>query len=441
MNRTELKQTIACAAACLLFSLPAGSLGAQITLVQCYDAARNNYPLVRQYGLIDQTEGYNLSNASKGWLPQLAVNARANYQSEVTTMPFDADRMAAVIPGFSIKTMSKDQYQLTAELTQAIWDGGTIASVKNIASAQAKAERAGIESELYTLNGRVNGLYFGCLLQDELLKQNAILQSELKTNLERVTAMIANGVANDSDKESLQVELLNAQRMAIELRSSRQAYVTMLAALTGLSIGNETLLAVPKLPGLPLSADITRPELAALDAQDFLISSQNRRIHAGTMPKIGLFVQGGYGRPGLNMLSNTFEPFYIAGIRLSWNIGSFYTLKNDLHKTEASRRTVDVQRQTFVFNTTLQLLQQKTEVMKMEELISADREILALRTSIKKAAEVKLANGVISVTDLIREINAEDLARQNTATHRIMQLIAVYNYMYAQGQHVNSENN
>ena len=135
MNRTELKQTIACAAACLLFSLPASSLGAQITLVQCYEAARNNYPLVRQYGLIDQTEGYNLSNASKGWLPQLAVNARANYQSEVTTMPFDADRMAAVIPGFSIKTMSKDQYQLTAELTQAIWDGGTIASVKNIASS------------------------------------------------------------------------------------------------------------------------------------------------------------------------------------------------------------------------------------------------------------------------------------------------------------------
>ncbi|MDR2496009.1 MAG: TolC family protein [Tannerellaceae bacterium] len=431
---------MACAATALLLVLPAGRLDAQITLVQCYEAARNNYPLVKQYGLIDQTEGYNLSNAAKGWLPQLAVNARASLQSDVTTMPFDADRMAAVIPGFSIKTMSKDQYQLTAELSQAIWDGGTIAAVKNMASAQAKAERAGIASELYALNGRVNGLYFGRLLQDELLKQNAILQSELLTNIEKVTAMIANGVANESDRESLRVELLNAQRAAIELQASRKAYVSMLASLTGLSIGDETALALPKLPGLPLSTDIMRPELAALDAQDVLISSQNKRIHAGTMPRLGLFVQGGYGRPGLNMLSNTFEPFYIAGIRLSWNIGSFYTLKNDLHKTEASRRTVDVQRQTFLFNTGLQLLQQKTEVMKMEELIRADREILDLRASIKKAAEAKLANGVISVTDLIREINAEDLARQTAATHRIMQLIAVYNYMYAQGQQTDSYN-
>ena len=204
----------------------------------------------------------------------------------------------------------------------------------------------------------------------------------------------------------------------------------MLSALIGKPYDKDRILEVPAVPGNPLSAEINRPELKALDAKSHLLDIQNKQITSGLMPRIGAFVQGGYGRPGLNMLEDNFNPYYVAGVRLSWNMGKLYTLKNDRRKVSTNMQQIEVQRETFLFNTSLQLMQQNTEIQKIADLMKADDEIIRLRTSIKNAAEVKLANGVISVTDLIREINSEDLAKQAAAAHRIQHLNAVYNYMY-----------
>lgn len=402
----------------------------KITLAQCYEWARANYPQIRQYGLIGQTEQYNLSNAVKGWLPQVTVNAKATYQSDVTKLPFDADNLSAVMPGLEIPALSKDQYQVVAELNQNIWDGGTIHTSRQLIKAQATADREQLESDLYTLNDRVNQLYFGCLLQEELIRQNVLLQKELQINIDRITAMMANGVANQSDRESMEVELLNARQKEIELKASRVAFGRMLSAMIGKPYDKDRILEVPNVPGNPLSGEINRPELKALDAKSYLLELQNKQITSGLMPRIGAFVQGGYGRPGLNMLEDSFDPFYIAGVRLSWNMGKLYTLKNDRRKVATTLQQVEVQRETFLFNTSLELMQQNTEIQKISDLMKADDEIIRLRTSIKNAAEVKLENGVISVTDLIREINAEDMAKQTAAAHRIQHLNAVYNYMY-----------
>jgi outer membrane protein TolC len=272
-------------------------------------------------------------------------------------------------------------------------------------------------------------LYFGCLLQDELLKQNVLLQKELQINIDRIKGMIANGTANQSDCESMEVELLNAKQKEIELKAARTAYGQMLCAMIGKPYQSEMTLEVPDLVSRSLSSEINRPELRALDAKSNFLNSQNKQITAGLMPKIGAFVQGGYGRPGLNMLSNSFDPYYVAGVRLSWNIGKLYTLKNDRRKVETGMKSVEIERETFLFNTRLTMAQQNTEIKKMADLINSDESIIHLRHDIKMAAEVKLANGVISVTDLIREINAEDLANQTAATHRIQHLQAICNYM------------
>ena len=387
----------------------AGRVGGQesVTITQCYEWARANYPQIHQMGLIDQTERYSLSNVGKAWLPQLSVSGKASYQSDVTKLPFDGDKISSLLPGFEIPSLSKDQYQVVAT-----------------------ANRKQLESELYALNDRVNQLYFGCLLQDELIRQNALLQKELQVNIERIEAMMENGVANQSDLESMEVELLNARQNEIELRASRTAYRLMLATFINKPLTDQVVLKTPESPERSLSTQINRPELRALDAKSEWIETQNKQVTAGLMPRIGAFVQGGYGRPGLNMLEDSFEPYYVAGVRLSWNLGKLYTLKNDRRKIEVSRRQIDVQRETFLFNTRLQLLQQNTEIKKMTDLMRADDDIIRLRTSIKQAAEVKLENGVISVTDLIREINAEDMARQTAAAHRVQRLMTIYNYMY-----------
>ncbi|MCC8095093.1 MAG: TolC family protein [Tannerellaceae bacterium] len=400
-----------------------------ITLIQCYKWTKENYPMIRQYDLIRRAEQYNLANAAKGWLPQIGVNAKATYQSDVTKIPWDADAFSSIIPGFEMPVLSKDQYQVVAEVNQPIWDGGMIRYSKELTRAQATADKEQLDSDLYALNQRVNQVYFGSLLQDELLRQNELLQGELHVNIDRVEAMIANGVANQSDKESLEVELLNAIQQEIELTASRTAYRQMLSVLTGKEITEETVLLPPPLP-VELSGRINRPELKAFEARSNLLEIQNLQLKAGIMPNFGVFVQGGYGKPGLNMFENSFEPFYTVGVRMSWNIANFYTLRNDRRKIETNRLAVDLQRESFLFNTELDMVQQNTDIRKMTELIKSDQEIIRLRTSIKEAAEVKLENGVISVTDLIREINAEDQAKQAGATHRIQQLMSVYNYLY-----------
>lgn len=401
-----------------------------VTITQCYEWARNNYPQIHQYGLIEQTERYDLSNAGKAWLPQFSMSAKASYQSDVTKLPFDGDKISAILPGFNVPNMSKDQYQVVAQVDQTIWDGGASRSARALTRAGAVADREQLESELYALNDRVNQLYFGCLLQDELIRQNALLQKELGINIERITAMMNNGVANQSDLESMEVELLNARQKEIELRASRTAYRQMLGTFINKTLTDEVVLESPESPETALSTGINRPELRALDAKSEFIETRNKQLTAGLMPRLGAFVQGGYGRPGLNMLEDSFEPYYVAGVRLSWNLGKLYTLRNDRRKIEANRRALDVQRETFLFNTRLQLIQQNTEIRKMTDLTRTDDDIIRLRTSIKNAAEVKLENGVISVTDLIREINAEDMARQAAAAHRVQRLMAIYNYMY-----------
>lgn len=237
----------------LVFPLMAEGAGAQerITLGECYEWAHANYPQIRQYGLIEQTERYNLSNAAKGWMPQLSVNAKATYQSDVTKLPFDADKLSAIIPGIEIPTLSKDQYQVVAEVNQTIWDGGVIRSTRQLTEAQATADREQLNSDLYTLNDRVNQLYFGCLLQDELIRQNGLLQKELQINIDRISAMMENGVANQSDRESMEVELLNARQKEIELKAARSAYGKMLAALIGRPDAGTFVLEVPSLPEAP----------------------------------------------------------------------------------------------------------------------------------------------------------------------------------------------
>lgn len=338
----------------------AGRVGGQesVTITQCYEWARANYPQIHQMGLIDQTERYSLSNVGKAWLPQLSVSGKASYQSDVTKLPFDGDKISSLLPGFEIPSLSKDQYQVVAQVDQTIWDGGSARSARALTRAEATANREQLESELYALNDRVNQLYFGCLLQDELIRQNALLQKELQVNIERIEAMMENGVANQSDLESMEVELLNARQNEIELKASRTVYRQMLATFINKPLTDQVVLKTPESPERSLSTQINRPELRALDAKSEWIETQNKQVTAGLMPRIGAFVQGGYGRPGLNMLEDSFEPYYVAGVRLSWNLGKLYTLKNDRRKIEVSRRQIDVQRETFLFNTRLQLLRQ-----------------------------------------------------------------------------------
>jgi len=413
----------------LLICLPVAAFGQSITLDECQAKAKANYPLVKQYGLIEQTAQYNISNANKGYLPQFTLSAKATYQSDVTQIPAILSQTLSKMANkdISFQSLSKDQYQAVVEANQTIWDGGIISAQKKITNASTEVEKKKLEVDLYALNERINQLYFGILLLNEQIKQNNILQSELETDLNRIAAYKQNGVANQADLDAMKVEQLNANQHEIELKSTRKCYFTMLSAFTKSKIDEDTELSKPK-ADLALLNDTTnhRPEISLFEAQNKIYESQKLLLNAGNLPKLNAFIQGGVGDPGLNMFQPGLSPFYIGGLRLSWNFSGLYTQKNNIRKLNTSKKSTDIQKETFLFNTGLANKQQQTEIEKLQSALAKDDEIIRLRENIKKSASIKVDNGTLTVTDLIREINAEDQAKQLKALHEIQLIMNVY---------------
>lgn len=402
----------------------------QLSIDQCQEKARKNYPQIKQYSLIEQTGAYNISNANKGYLPQLSFSAQATYQSDVTEIPASLGQILSQLTGqnVTIASMSKDQYKMVAELQQTIWDGGMISSQKEQIKATTELEKQKLEVDLYTINERVNQIYFGILALNEQRVQIDLLQKELQTNYEKVKAYMQNGVANQADLDMIRVEQLKVKQKNAELISLQKSYREMLAIMIADTTALTAALDKPVFDtNISSELEIKRPELKLFDAQTNLFASQEKIIRAGNLPKLGVFGQGGYGNPGLNMFNPGFTPYYILGAKLTWNFSGLYSQGNHLQKIALNKQTVASQKETFLFNTNLKVVNAQNEIAKIKEQIKSDDEIIALRKNIKKAAEVKVENGTLTVTDLIREINAESTAIQEKALRQIQLSMAVYN--------------
>lgn len=402
----------------LLLLLATGALQAQsLTIETCYALAAENYPLVKQRELLTKSNEYTLQNLSKGYLPQLIIAGQATYQSEVTQVPIS-------LPGMNIPTLSKDQYKFYGEVNQTLFDGGVIKQQKLTQQSNLEVEQQKLEVELYKIKERVNQLFFGILLVDEQIRQTELLKQDINLGLKKTEAAIANGTAFKSSADVLKAELLNADQRTTELKAGRIAYAEMLGMFINRQLDATVTLEKPK--ALVVSPEINRPEITLYESQNKTIDAQYKMLTARNLPKLNLFVQGGYGRPALNMLSNDFEAYYIGGVRLNWSLSGLYTLRKDKALLDLNRKTIAVQKETFLFNTNYTLRQQSAELNKYSELLTSDSDIIALRTRVKQTASVQLENGVITSNDYLRELNAEDKARQNKIVHEIQLLMAQY---------------
>ena len=391
-----------------------------LTIENAYLLARKNYPLIKQRDLINKSKDYSVSNAAKGYLPTLSANGQATYQSDVTTLPFKSS------PGITIPSYSKDQYKIYGEVNQLIYDGGAIRNQKKTAEANDVIQQQNLEVELYALYDRVNQLFFGLLLTDEQLKQNALLKADIQNGIAKVNAQVNNGTAYQSSVDELSAQLLETEQSRIGLVATKKAFLNMLGLFINMLLDENTII---QSPVAPVKTDsINRPELLFYDYQKRIYDLQSESLKIDLRPKFSSFFQGGYARPGLNLLSNDFAWYYVGGLRLSWNFGSLYRLSNQQHLLDIDKQQLDVQKQTFLLNTAMTQKQQSAEIEKYIELSGNDEAIIALRASVKKVASAQLANGVLSVRDYLTEVNAEDQARQNRILHEVEMLQTRYNY-------------
>lgn len=408
----------------LLTGLGIQSVSAQmITIEESQSKAEANYPAIVRYDLIERTKNFNIANANKAYLPQGTLSAQGTWQSDVTSIDIN-------MPGLEIPSIDQDQYKLVAELNQLIWDGGKISAQKKNIEAEAAVEKKQLESEIYTLRERVNNLYFGILLMKGQLNQHKILEKELQRNYDNVQVYVQNGVANEGDLNVVKVEQLKAAQQRIHLESTLEAYIRMLSVLMGEELDSKMVFIKPDPGNSVISPVIQRPELQTFDAREQSIETQRSLLNARIRPTIGAFVQGGYGKPGLNMFDNEFSPYFLGGVRVSWNFGNLYTLKNDKKKIDLQKLSVNSLRETFLYNLNTVIPQQQIEIEKFRMTMRDDDEIIRLQSQIREAAEVKVENGTMTVSDLMKEINSEEAAKQAKTLHEIQYLMSVYALKY-----------
>jgi outer membrane protein TolC len=403
-----------------------------LTIEQCYDLARQNYPLLRQHDLIERTKGFTLQNAWRGYIPQINVSGQATYQSEVVNY---SDVFGSLPPAFAdvvkFPKFSKDQYRVTGEVSQAIFDGEATKFKKENAKVQAEVSEQSLEVNLYALRDRVNQVYFGVLLIDQELLQNSIQQADIQNGIDKTQALVNNGNAYRSNVDELKAQLMTVQQSRVELVSSRRSFLLVLGLLTHLPLDEGTVLAAPKVP--ELGTEIKRPELALYDLQKKTFDIQSKQLETGLMPIIGGYFDGSYGRPTLNQLSNDFGPYWIAGIRFNWSLTALYTLKNSRKIFGLDQADLDIQRETFVFNTRIAMSQQDQDIKKYNELVANDQKIVDLRISVKNASDAQLQNGVITGHDYLTQVDAEAQARLSLILHQVQLLQVQYNYLNTTG--------
>ena len=413
-----------------LTMLPMLALGQ--TLDDCQQAAEKNYPQIRQYGLIEKTTQLTIANIQKGWLPQVSASAQATYQSDVTAWPDEMKTMMSGM-GINMKGLTKDQYRVGIDVQQTIYDGGVIGSQKRIAREQGKVQEAQNEVNIYHVRKRVNEMYFGLLLIDEQIKLNNDLQTLLAGNERKLESMTKQGTAAESDLQNVKAERLNAVQLATELASQKQMLLRMLSIFCGIEV-KEVQKPQMKAQGGGMIADNRRPELKVLDAQIGVLNAQEKALNAALMPKVGVFAQGFYGYPGLNMFEDMMHRKWslngIIGARVTWNIGALYTRKNDKAKLQLQRDMTENSREVFLFNNNMEQIQQHENIARYQKLMTHDGEIISLRQAVRKAAESRLAHGIIDVNDLVREINQENAARVQQSIHEIEMLKEIYDNKY-----------
>ncbi|GAB1447442.1 TolC family protein [Bacteroidota bacterium] len=395
-----------------------------ITLANCLEAAHQNYPATRQKLLIQQNRQDQLTSLTRNYLPQVNLNAQATYQSAVTSVPISSNLFKIIPP-------DKDQYKVTADFSQILFDGGITEAQKSMASAQALVDESKLEQELYRLKEKVTQLYLGILLLDKQLEQLTLLEKDLQENFRKVTALKANGLSNENNLDLIRAEQLRLEQKRLELKSARTATLQGLSLLSGLNLDEKSKLQVPEKP--VLKDEILRPELQTLRNQQELLGSQLSLTQRKLVPKAMLFGQAGYGKPGLNMLKNEFEWFYLAGARITWNPSTLYTLGKEKQIIKRNSDALKLQEESFVLQTRVGLQQAKSEIEKAENLILVDEELLKLRKRIRQNASIRLAEGILSASDYIHELLQEEQVLMNKSLHEIQLLSGYFNYQLNSG--------
>ncbi len=394
-----------------------------LTLEDCYSLASKNYPISKQSELIQQKSNYEIETLNKGKLPKIDLNAQATYQSDVIGFP-------STLPG--VQPLNKHQYRTTLDVNQLLYNGGTIDATAKLKEAQTKTQQKQIDVSLYQLKSRINHYFFSILLLQEkkalLISKKDLLTSKIK----EVQSGVKFGAILPSSEQVLEAEIIKINQQLVEINFENIKLLNNLSELTFTKIDAETTLIQP----LTFSKNtmVTRPEIAFYDLQNEQLEFSKSVISTSNFPKINAFGQAGYGNPGLNMLDNSFQPFYVVGLKANWNVFDWGKTKTDKKVVDISKDMVTSEKETFELNIKMQLEEQDFEIKKLEQLLLSDAEIIQILEKVIKSSDAQLKNGVITSSEYLVELTHLFEAKNSLKAHEVQLVAAKANYETIQGK-------
>ena len=396
----------------------------KITLEDCYELVKTNYPLAKQSALLETQNAIDLEVIETERLPQLDFSAQATYLSDVIEIP---------IPNANIESLNKDQYRATLSVNQLIYGGGLIDASLEAKSAMLKTQQKQVDVSLYQLQKQVNQLYFSILLSQEKHKLLTIKKNQLEAKLKEVKSGIQYGVLLPTSDKVLEAELLKINQQFSEVENTKVSLIETLASLIGKSLNSSTVFQEPIVEN-QTGTVIIRPELELFQLKKEQIETSEQLIARQNAPKLFGFATGGYGNPGLNMLDNSFQPFYTLGVKLNWNVFDWNSNKKQRESLTVNKAIVDNETEIFKLNTNIELQQLQSEINKIEDFINSDLEIINLRKEVLNSADSQLRNGVITSSAYITELTNLYEDENTLITHKIQLELAKANYKITQGQ-------
>lgn len=396
-----------------------------LTLGECYDRAEENYPIVSQISLLEEKTTRELEVIQKDYLPKINLNAKASYQSDVTEIPIDFGDQ-------QFESVDKDQYQATLDVEQLIYNGGRVNARAKLKDLELRSQAQEVRVTLYQIKKRINKYYFGIL---HLREQLALLDSKvnaLTEGVEELESQVKYGTALPASENVLKAEILKVKQQQDEVESLLQTALNSLSAYIASPVDTSTILELPE-QGIYIQTTGSRPETELFNLIEEELDQNKNLLSKNLYPSIYGFAQGGYGRPGYNFLDNSFQDFYMIGVKLNWNVFDWGKVKEQKQSLDISKDLINVERETFNFNNNIELEEAELRISNIQVMLDKDSEIIALREHIVETANSQLKNGIVTPSEYLIEFNNLYEAKINQQIHEIELEMAKADYKIIKG--------
>ncbi len=420
------KRLLNCLFAFLVVSRVFSQEADTLSLDSCLQLAVKKNPITKQKELFQESHRHQMKVISSDYRPQAGLSGQASWQTDVTSLP-------VVIPNFDIPRLAKDNYRFQLDASQLIWDGGSLKLQKELDASNLLVDLAGVDAENYRLKESISQTYFSILQFQSNEKILALAMDDLHARLKAVRAGIENGALMPSGADVLEAEIAGVEQLLSDLHHHKASAFYKLGELCGLLIGPATTLELPKYGELPAPDTKARPEYLILGLQQENIARQKSLNGIRNMPRLSAFSSVGYGRPGLDMLSNDFETYAILGAKLSWKVWDWGKNRNTKAVFTIQQQVLETRKESFEQLQRVALNTLHQETLRIAGLITADQRIVGLRKSAAAAAAARHDQGLITSSEYLMEHNALVKAELNLELHKIQLQQAKLNYISAMG--------